>query len=559
MIEALDDEKPSLRWEDYRAIAWRRRRWFVVPLFLGWLLTWAVSWVLPANFRSDALVLVEGHVVPKDYVTPNVNANLQDRLQSMTQQILSRPRLQEIVEQFHLYSENRGVGSDEAVEKMRKNIQITALSLDDLAQSTGDSSPTAPTPLKRLPLNLQPDSMAFQISYIAPRPVLAQRVTNRLTSLFIEENLRAREQQSQITTTFLENQVEEAQRNMQGQAQLLQQFKAQHAAELPGESATSAQLFTSLEIQLQAANEALNRAEQQKLYLDTLAGQYQTLQANLRMGKSGDSELPSALDDELARLRRQLADLNGRYTEHHPDIVGLKEQIAETENLKQRMEADLSRVKANSASDGSKPIAYPTSYAELNAMSPMLQIESQQASNKGEIENRQAEVRNLGKQLQQVQVNLSAMPMREQQLAELNASYQQARINYDLLLSKKSESELATNLEKRQVEEQYTILSSPTLPEKPNFPNRLLFSLIGLGAGIVVGGLTLAIAELSDDRVHGDRQLKKLVAAPLLGEIPTLATASELNSQARRKWWELAAATTSVVVIAAGTLLSLYH
>jgi len=558
MADIFDEEKPSLSWEDYCSIAVRRRWYFLLPLFLGWLLPSAVSWVLPTNFRSDALVLVQGHVVPKDYVMPNVSINLQDRVESMTQQILSRPRLQQIAEEFHLYSEKRGIGSDQAVDKMRKNIQITALSLDDLEQSS-DTAPSAPTPLKRLPPGLQPDAMGFQISYIASTPLLAQRVTNRLTSLFIEENLRAREQQSQITTNFLENQVEEAQRSVQQQVDELQKFKLKYAAELPGESGNSTLLLASLEGRLQASNEALNRAEQQKLYLDTLAGQYQALQASLRMGKSDNSQLPSALDQELDRLNRQLADVTGRYTDRHPDIVGLKEQIAETESLKQHMEAELSQVKANPSAGGTAPVPYPTSYAEINAMSPMLQIESLQASNKREIDNRQSDVRDLEKQLQQVQLVLSAMPMREQQLAELDRSYQQARTNYESLLSKKSESELATNLEKRRQGEQYTILSSPSLPEKPNFPNRLVFSLIGLGAGVVLGGLIGGVAEFSDDRLHGDRQLRKLVAAPLLVDIPTFATASEVRSRARRKRWELAGATSSIVAMVAGTLFALYH
>ncbi len=162
------------------------------PLFLGWLVVWGSSWVLPARYESSTLILVEPPTMPKDYVVPNVNEDLQARLQNITQQILSRTRLLHIIEELNLYAKDRGrLGPDEIVERMRKDIEI------------------------ELVKDEKKDVTAFRIHYSAHDPSIAQQVTSKLTNLFINENLEVRQQQSEGTTKFLGDQMESSRQNLE--------------------------------------------------------------------------------------------------------------------------------------------------------------------------------------------------------------------------------------------------------------------------------------------------------------------------------------------------------
>src|SRR5207253_333065 len=165
----------------------RRRWWLLLGVFVTWAMASITAWILAAEYRSETLILVEQQKVPEHYVISNVTTDLQDRLQSMTQQILSRTRLQRIIEGFHLYAGERNrLGPDELVERLRKDIKI------ELVKAPGRRD----------------ELTAFRIYYSSGDPRIAQQVTSQLTSLFIEENLQARQQQSESTTGLLLTRLE---------------------------------------------------------------------------------------------------------------------------------------------------------------------------------------------------------------------------------------------------------------------------------------------------------------------------------------------------------------
>src|SRR5579862_9065737 len=203
MSEELE-EKPSqgFNLEYYLGVVRRRHFHFLLPLFIGWAVVWGASWVLPPRYQSSTLILVEQPTMPKDYVTPNVNDDLQERMQSITQQILSRTRLLHIIDQFNLYASDHGERSpDDKVAQMRKDIGNIDLVRDERNQIT-----------------------AFNVSFSSRDPHLAQRVTGELTNLFINENLEVRQQQSEGTTQFLENQLESARKSLAEQEDRIRQF-----------------------------------------------------------------------------------------------------------------------------------------------------------------------------------------------------------------------------------------------------------------------------------------------------------------------------------------------
>ncbi len=525
------DNQPLLSWEDYWAIIRRRRWWLGGSFFLGWVLLWSAGWLLPARYRSETLVLVEQQKVPERYVTPNVAADLQERLQSMTQQILSRTRLLRIIDDLNLYPQERAqLTPEELLERMRRDIKIEIV--------RGDRRSNELT--------------AFRVFYSAPDPQLAQQVTSRLTSLFIEENLRVRQEQSESTTAFLGNQVEEARRELARQEERLREFKTRYLGELPEQLQGNVQILTGLQNRHQALMTALNQAEQQKLYLDSLARQYRSLQANLRQGSSREVSPPAVLEQELERLRSQLTDLSTRYTDRHPDVLQVKQQIEKTEKLKQEIEAEIASMAQDPTVEGEGP--RPTNFAQLTVMSPVLQIESQRKASELEVQNRKREIQETEAQIRQYQSRLNLTPLREQQLADLTRDYRQSRENYDSLLAKKLQSELATNLEKRQQGEQFRILDPPSLPQKPYWPDRSRFSLIGLVAGMFLGILAVVGTEMWDDRIYQEKDFAGLLPVPVLAEIPPLLTPRERRRQSWRKRTEWITGVLLLLAVAAGNL-----
>jgi uncharacterized protein involved in exopolysaccharide biosynthesis len=285
------------------------------------------------------------------------------------------------------------------------------------------------------------------------------------------------------------------------------------------------------------------------VYLESLLSQWRSLESDISLGRSASLQAPPALDQELDRLRAQLTDLSSRYTEKHPDIRKLKDQIATTEKMKRQMEA---KVAAAAEAGGTEETSRPSSYADLQAMSPKMQVESQLKANKLEIENRQRSIQQLEKQVDEYQGRLNMTPVREQQLAGLTRNYEQSRKNYEALLAKRDQSEMATNLEKRQQGEQFRVLDPPNLPQKPYSPNRLKLDLIGLVAGLVLGVVSIAGSEMMDDRIYSSEDLQKTLSAPVLAEIPPLPTESEARRALRLEWLQRIGISLMVVITAVG-------
>lgn len=531
--ETEEQQSKNQSLEDYKAIVVRRRWLLILPLFGLWAVVWAVSWFLPAYYKSETLILVEQQKVPEQYVVPNVASDLQDRLQSMTQQITSRTRLVRIIEQFNLYPEQRRrLSSDELVDLMRKDIEI------DLVQSPGRKD----------------DLSAFRVSYTCRDPHIAQQVTNELTSFFIEENLEARREQSETTTGFLQNQLEEARQSLSGQEEKVRDFKSQHLGELPTQMQSNVQILQGLQERLRGETEALNQARQQKTYLGSLLTQYRSLHAALQKGDSS-AETPPAIDEEISRLKQQLAEVASKYTEKHPDYKKLKEELARAEAMKQQIASEVKTKPAPQSSDDLDA----SELSDSKDMAAMLQIQSQLKANDLEVANRQQQVKNIEAQMEDYQRRINEAPVREQQLADLTRDYDQSRVNYESLLAKKNQSELATNLEKRQQGEQFRILDPASLPQKPYKPDRLLLSCMGLGLGLAVSLGATAFAELTDDRIYRERDLDGLVTAPVMTEIPPLPTRSEENSAKRSLRLQWACGIAVLLATGAAVMFTYYH
>jgi succinoglycan biosynthesis transport protein ExoP len=532
MVEELEEKKSDgFDLPHYLGMVRRRHMQFLIPLLLGWFLVWGASWVLPSRYRSGTLILVEQPTMPKDYVTPNVNDDLQDRLRSITQQILSRTRLLHIIDQLNLYADSHGrLTPDDKVERMRKDIGEIELVRDNEGRVS-----------------------SFYVSYSSRDPHLAQQVTSELTNLFISENLEVRQQQSEDTTKFLEGQLETARKTLSDQEEKIREFKGQHVGELPAQVSSNLQILAGMQSQLQTEEDALNTANQQRVYLETLVNQYRSLQGSPKTAGGTTEGLP-ALDEELDKLRAQLADLSSHYTDRHPDVRKVKEQIAKTEKMRDQIAADL-KAKASAAQADPAP-ATPDSADARDASSPMVQLQGQIRANRVEIANRERSIAELKTKVTDYQSRLNQEPVREQQLSDLTRGYEQSKANYDDLLKKKNESAMATSMELLQQGERFRIIDPPSLPAKPDFPNRLKFCAIGLAVGLALGTVVAGAFEMMDDRIYDEKELQKLLPVPVIAEIPAIAAVTDVQNERRRLWLGWATAVFVSVTILLGTAIS---
>ena len=524
IFEDQNSERPDI--QHYMEVARRRYIHFLIPLFLGWLVVWGASWVLPVRYKSGTLILVEQPTMPKNYVTPNVADDLQNRLQSITQQILSRTRLLLIIDKLHLYDDgHHQPNQDGKVDRMRKDIDI------ELVRDTRGDQITA-----------------FKIYYSAHDPHVAQRVTRELTDLFINENLKVRQQQSEDTTKFIGERLENARASLAEQEAKVREFKGQHEGQLPSQEASNLQILSGLQSQLQNEQDTLNTAKQQRVYLQTLIEQYRSVHTSTRAADGSPTSL-AAIDQELSRQKTKLAELSSRYTEHYPEVENLKDEIAKTERARSALVAEL-KTRASSG----RPVE---EVADLTQNQPLLQLQGQLQANQVEIVNREQAIGALKGRVNSYQDRLNAAPAYEQQLADLNRGYEQTKANYDDLLKKQNDSAMATSMEQMQQGERFSMLDPPSLPLKPDFPNRLKFCGIGLAVGLALAFALVGGLEYMDQRLHSEKEIKVLLPIAILSEIPeVMSPVDELNNK-KKMMFGWAVAAVILITILAGSVFSL--
>src|SRR5580692_8497797 len=453
------------------AILRRRRWWILLSIFLCWALVWIGGWFWPASYESEALILIQQQKVPEQYVLPNVTQDVQDRVQSMTQQILSRTRLQATIDRFHLYPPSHGLASlmesGDRVEQLRKDIKI------ELVESENKSG------IHRGELT------AFRIHYSAPTPELAQQVNSELASLFIDESFKAQQRLSESTTAFLDSQLADARTKLEEQEANVRTFKAKHMGDLPSQLESNVKILSGLQSQLETTERSLDAARQQKLYLESLQQQYQTAQGT--------------------DLRLQLADLRAKYTDDYPDIVALKDKIATSDQLKKQIEAEIA---SKTKQPDPSAVPAPSEPGQRDSATPMMQIQSQLTANRLEIQNYEKRQKSLEGQVNAYQARLNLTPETEQQLADISRGYDESKTNYNSLLQKQNQSQLATSLEQRQQGEQFSVIDPPNLPDKPSAPNHFLVSLIGLALGAGMGLGLVALLEITNIRIRSEKDLE---------------------------------------------------
>jgi polysaccharide chain length determinant protein (PEP-CTERM system associated) len=487
----------ALTMQDYVVIL--KRRWWIIaiPAIIFPIVGYGITFLVRPQYVSQTLVLVEQQKVPDSYVKPVITEDLNGRLATMREQILSRSRLQPIIERFNLLA-NSNMSMDDRVDLTRKNIDIRPIQ-SDLARTGG------------LP--------GFFISFKASDPRTAQLVCGEITSLFVNENLNERAASAQGTTDFLKGQLADAKAKLDEEDARLAKFQQAYAGKLPGAENSNTSMMTTLNTQLDASTQAIARMEQDKSYVESMLALQQS-QATQNPERGGTS--PQAEQVELDRLLAQQADLTSRYTEDYPDVVANKRAIAE---LRQRMaKAPPPSVAPapSSAPKATDPVSVQQLRAQLHAMEQgIAQKKRDQATIQG--------------QLRTYEDRIAASPEVEEEYKSVTRDNQTSHAFYDDLLKKMNDSKMATDLEKRQQGEQFRVMDEANLPEEPSFPKRGVFVAGGIALGLVLGLLTVGLLEYLDTALRSERDVWAFTKLPTLGVIAF--TGEESEAKTKRRWF----------------------
>jgi polysaccharide chain length determinant protein (PEP-CTERM system associated) len=495
-------ENRELTVDDYLAMLRRRLKVILIPALLAPLAGFLVSFAFPPKYTSRSLVMVDEQKVPEGYVKPVVTEDLSQRIASMEQQVLSRNRLTPMIDRFGLAKKGKSV--DDVVDEIQQNISIQPV-LPDI------------TAARRKRPGQESDMPGFYVSYTSDNAREAQQVCSELTSMLLAENLKARTQVAQSTTEFLTRQLEEAKKNLNDQDSKMAAFKRQYMGQLPGDADNNLKILMGLNSQLDANTQALNRAQQDRSYTESLLAQ------QLAAWKSSQNATnPQTLEQQLAALQSQLITLEARYTGDHPDVVKTKNDIAE---LKRKLnEMNAAAAQTTDASTDKEGVAESPEIRQLR-----VQIHQYDAA----ITQANREQKRLQNQIGLFQGRVALSPAVEEQYKGLNRDYDTAQKFYDDLLAKKSQSEMQTDMELRQQGEQMRLLNPADLPDTPSFPNRIMFAGGGLGGGLVLGlGLALWL-ELRDKSIRTEQDVIAVLDLPMLVSVPWIGADAENNGQGR--------------------------
>ncbi len=547
MTAYSDDAPPALmsdadegrRLGDILAVLRRRRSLLagVFVLLLG--LSAALAWMLPAVYRSTATILIKEQEIPQELVRSTVTSYADERIQVIAQQVMTRSTLLELVDKYGLYGKARQrETSEEIVDRMRRDIKLTPISAEVTDRRTG--SPVRST-------------IAFTVSYESEAAASAQKIASELTTLFLNENIKNRQEKAAETTSFLEQELARVSEHISEVEQQLSEFKRRNQGRTPDVSLSNVMGSERTETDLQRVERELgfladrrlqlqaqlaetrphaplvgggslepdDRLRALKLQLTTARAQFSDSHPDVRRLQREIDTLQSQLgapagpqpgaDDRQASLRqlsRQLAQLRQRYSDAHPDVVRLQRTY---DALALAVGADAARPASGTALAPSKPD------------NPLyLSLRTQIETTGAQIDMLRAERKGLQERLAELTVKVSQAPDVERQYLELVRDMDSSRTRFRELRDKSMQAQVAEQLERSRKAERFTVIEPPIFPERPHRPNRPL--ILAMGAVLALGGALLAVAvmEALDQTVGSPRDVVRVLQVPVLAMLPSL-------------------------------------
>lgn len=514
----MTEPKP-LNIHDYLAIGLRRKWYILIPLVVCALGSFGVYKYLPKVYRSTTLILVQPQRVPEAYVRPTVTETVASRLNTIGQEILSRTRLEQVIHEFNLFPELRNkVPMEGLVETMRRSIEVKV-------QGTPRTDR---------------DQNSFSISHEGREPRTVMMVTNKLASLFIEENLKVRELRAEGTSEFIVKELGAVEEQLKKKEADIRLFRERNMGQLPQQLDANLRILERLQQQIKTTSENIRAAQDRNIVIQNQIEMLkkreplQTAREVRRDPATGIERLPveRVPDDplvvQLNALKRDLNNARSRYKETHPDVVDLKKKIT---NLEPRVKEILEHQDAEREARAKEVRARQEGVVVENLPPPAPDPETQrlltqytEQYNAAALEAKRLreEETDLKSQINLYQRRIEETPRREEELTLLTRDYDLMKANYQSLLDKKIQSQMAENLERKQQGEQFKILDPARIPVTPIRPDRNRILLIGLAIGLALGvGLTW-LKETMDRSFKTVSEVESELGLPVLAAIPNL-------------------------------------
>jgi len=550
-----------------KGIIRRQKILFLVAFLAIFILSIIVAFVLPPVYRSQSTILIEEQQIPQEFVQTTITSYVEERLQVITKQILSRPRLLEIIKEFNLYPEMKDrYTTEEIVKKMRAAISFEMINTDVTDRRTG--RPTTAT-------------IAFSLGYEGKDPSTVQKVANKLTSLYLEANLKTREQRASNITTFLERELKNLKNKIDEKESKISQFKQEHGQELPEYRTINMQALSRLNQHINQITMQVRSQQERKIYLE---GQLANVDPLLPVVTDEGKTMMNPRE-RLKYLRLQLISLQSQLSDRHPDVKKMKGEIAELEAKVGKTNDSRGKIKQLKNSEtrlavlkGKLGPKHPdviklekeikllkTQIANLKAETAVnklgenepenpayINLKTQIASAEMEISSLNQEKKQLEEKINHYQQLIDNTPLVEQEYNDLIRDQQADQTRYQEIMNKLMEAKISQGMEESQQAERFTIIDPALTPERPTKPNRLAIVLIGfvlaLGAGVGLG----AVRESLNDAIKTAEELGRLTGLPVFTSIPLMESHKEQRQKRNKK---IIVVLLLGVVIALGLLL----
>jgi polysaccharide chain length determinant protein (PEP-CTERM system associated) len=485
-----------------------RRRWLIVlPLCLFLTLGVVQTLTAPKTYEASTLILVQQQSVPSEYVRSVVTSSINQRINTISQQILSRSNLEKIIDQFGLFADRPDMYMEDKILQMRKRVQVK---IEQARQGTE----------------------AFSIRFSGSDPQRVMRIANTLASYFMDENIKVREAQAVGTSEFLDFELEKTRRRLEEMEQKISVYRARHLGELPDELETNLRTLDRLQQQmadkhamLREARNSLALVEFQIDEFERQARQQPSFPSSSEGMEQGAGFFGTENQEKLFLARQEYDRLLTLYTTEHPDVRRLAKTI---ENLEQLV----AKERGTQEQTDTRTPGIP---ARQDPMQERLYRERAQL--KTDIQKFTLEIKDIEQRMAVFQQRVEETPRRELELQSLNRDYANVRDIYNSLLNRKLEAELSVNMEKRQKGEQFRILDSAKLPEKPITPDVKKYFFLSLVAGLGVAAGIIFLLEFFDTSLRRDEQIEDELGLTILATIPPL----ERPGAKTRKWVEIMA------------------
>jgi len=544
--------------------AFRRRRTTIVTVVASlFVISAAVALLWPPTFRSTATILIEEQEIPQDLIRSTITSYATQRIQTISQTVMTRSNLMQIIEKYDLYRrERKRDTTEEVIDRMRKDIKLDMINADVVDPRTGHPTPA---------------TIAFTLAYDSQQPGTAQKVANELTSLYLNENLKTRTEKATETVDFLETEAHKISEHIAEVEAKLAAFKEKNPYSLPGLSGLNIQLIDKTERELDDADNRLRFLQDRKFDLEGQLAQINPLtpmysesgekipdpETKLKMLRAeyitasskyapdhpdvirlrremealqkqlGSVDSANEEANQLAALRSQLAVAREKYAPDHPDVIRLSKEVATMEAAVKQMPA---RPEVNVIKEKPENPAYIT-------------LKSQLDSTKSEIESLMTTREQLKAKMTDYERRIAKSPDVEREYLTLSRDYENSVKSYQEIKAKQMDAEVGKELEKERKGERFSLIDPPQFPEQPIMPNRSAILLLGFLLSLASGFGYAAVAESADKSVYGARGISSLFGNPPLSVIPYLPNKADVMHAERVRKIAIIAITGTLVIV----------